>query len=352
MHRTAFVSGAGSGPRASRLPKCCLGRACRSGEPPATRPGSTAFGRFRLYGGRPRSGRALLRFGGLWRAGGRAGGAFDLVVNNAGYGVFGEFAESTPRPGGPGRRDALHHARLAHAAYRAMRARDRGCLVNVSSLAAEFPLPFMSGYNVAKAGLSALSESLLFETRGSAVNVIDFRPGDYRTAFNQAMHRPIRAPEAPRGLAGSGGELPAAPPPARAAADLRRALLRHRAGIVRSGLSSRPGWRRSWRALVPARRLARPARPAISAAAENPLASQCRRSAYWYSPPAPAAVTMRGRRPSRNGAFSSTATTSTCGSSRCSRSPPSSTARGSTFTTGSSAARPGCTRCSTRSSRC
>ena len=83
--------------------------------------------------------------------------------------------------------------RITHAAYRGMRERNKGCLVNVSSLAAEFPLPFMSGYNVAKAGLSALSESLLFESRGSAVSVIDFRPGDYRTSFNQAMRRNPRS---------------------------------------------------------------------------------------------------------------------------------------------------------------
>ena len=77
--------------------------------------------------------------------------------------------------------------RLSHAALRRMRERQRGCLVNISSLAVEFPLPFMSAYNVAKAGLSALTESLIVETRGTAINVIDFRPGDFRTDFNQAM---------------------------------------------------------------------------------------------------------------------------------------------------------------------
>ncbi|HWA09351.1 MAG TPA: SDR family NAD(P)-dependent oxidoreductase [Opitutaceae bacterium] len=179
---------------------------------------------------------------GFRRAAEAAGGGFDLVVQNAGFGgAFGEF------PAGDfaawrAQLDAMlvNTAQLSHEALRGMRARDRGCLVHISSIAGEFPLPFMSGYNVVKAGLSALSESLIFETRGTGVTVVDFRPGDYRTAFNQAMQASTTAPAAadPR-LARAWlvleTHLEAAPPPVRAAADLRRALLRRKSGIVRSG---------------------------------------------------------------------------------------------------------------------
>jgi uncharacterized protein len=174
----------------------------------------------------------------LLHAAGAAGGAFDLVINNAGYGVFGPFAAADFAIW-QAQLDAMMLAtlRLAHAALRPMLARRRGCLVNVSSLAAEFPLPFMSGYNVAKAGLSAFSESLAFETRGTGVSVIDFRPGDYRTPFNQAMHR--RSAELneieTRAWRRLEANLLAAPRPARAAADLRCALLHGRSGTVRSG---------------------------------------------------------------------------------------------------------------------
>jgi len=172
------------------------------------------------------------------RAAEAAGGAFDLVIHNAGYGVFGPFA-TADFAAWQAQLDAMLVAtlRLAHAALRPMLARNRGCLVNVSSLAAEFPLPFMSGYNAAKAGLSAFSESLILETRGTGVRVIDFRPGDYRTTFNQAMHRISTAPGPGESRVWPRLEanLRAAPPPARAAADLRRALLRGRSGTVRSG---------------------------------------------------------------------------------------------------------------------
>jgi len=176
-----------------------------------------------------------------------AGGGFDLVIQNAGYGVFGEFA-GTDFAIWQEQLDAMlvTTARLSHAALRSMQARSRGALVHVSSLATEFPLPFMSGYNVAKAGLSALSESLLFETRGSSLSVIDFRPGDYRTAFNQAMHTRTAAPLSPALTMGDvrlarvwdslEANLQAGPPAGRAAGDLRRALLQQRRGVVRSGL--------------------------------------------------------------------------------------------------------------------
>lgn len=175
------------------------------------------------------------------RAANSAGGAFDLLVNNAGYGVFGGF-EATEFSVWQAQLDKMLGTtlRLAHEALRRMRARDRGCIVNVSSLAAEFPLPFMTGYNVAKAGLSALSESLVFETQNTGITVIDFRPGDYRTDFNQAMlsQSPAASPtDAPAVRAWSVLEknLREAPAPARAAADLRRALLKGRSGTVRSG---------------------------------------------------------------------------------------------------------------------
>ncbi|MFA5265520.1 MAG: SDR family NAD(P)-dependent oxidoreductase [Opitutaceae bacterium] len=171
-------------------------------------------------------------------AAGQAGGSFDLVVQNAGYGVCSPFA-STPFAVWQQQWESMliSTGRISHAAFSRMLARDRGCLVHVSSLAVDFPLPFMSGYNVAKAGLSSLSESLMQEAKGSRVKVIDFRPGDYRTGFNLAM----------RGQNAEGGErmervlktlddnVNAAPLPERAATDLRRALLGKRSGIVRSG---------------------------------------------------------------------------------------------------------------------
>jgi len=169
-------------------------------------------------------------------------GGFDLVINNAGFGRFGEFA-TTEFESWQEQLETMVIAtsRLVHAQWADLMAAGRGTLVNVSSLATEYLLPFMSGYNMAKAGLSALSESLMLEGAGRGVKVIDFRPGDFRTDFNATMQTDAAGrmpPEAgPAGRAWRKLEehLRAGPLPAQAAADLWRAVRRGRSGVVRTG---------------------------------------------------------------------------------------------------------------------
>jgi NAD(P)-dependent dehydrogenase (short-subunit alcohol dehydrogenase family) len=175
-----------------------------------------------------------------WTSVEQASGGIDLLVNNAGGALFGPIAAIPPA-----RRDREQAvlfrgpAQLASLAWSAMRARGRGAIVNVTSLAVEWPIPMLVGYNAAKAALAAFTATLAGEARGSGVCVLEFRPGDYRTNFNEAM-RP-----------GAGGSFDdpataalwrrfealaaAAPPPSRAARDLMAALARGRSGIVRSG---------------------------------------------------------------------------------------------------------------------
>lgn len=172
-------------------------------------------------------------------------GGVDLVVNNAGFGLFGSFV-AQEFDGWQRQIDAMlvNTLRLSHLALRAMITRNRGALVNVSSMAAEFPLPFMSGYNVVKSGLAAFSESMMIEVARTGVIVIDFRPGDYRTGFNQTMQAisdkdATQAGTLPdrrqRAWSVLEENLRAAPFPERAAGDLRKALGRHRSATVRSG---------------------------------------------------------------------------------------------------------------------
>lgn len=168
----------------------------------------------------------------------RAAEGFDLVINNAGYGVFGEFA-ATEFSVWQQQIEVmlLHTARLSHAALRGMLARDRGALVNIASLAAEFPLPYQSAYNIAKAGLTALNESLMMEVKGTRVVVLDVRPGDYRTDFEGSVLRPSAnpTPRMARAWAAFEKMMRSGPPPAEAAQALRCALLRNRSGTVRIG---------------------------------------------------------------------------------------------------------------------
>ena len=205
LHRTAFVTGASTG-LGRAFTEMLLAEGVRvwgtSRDP--VRLGSVASahpGAFTPVALDLRDAAAAIA---TFRAMDRDAGGFDLLVNNAGYGAFGEFATAEFESW----RDQLevmlvNTAALAHAALPGMLERRRGALVNISSLAAEFPLPFQPAYNMAKAGLTALSESLMIETRGTGVVVLDVRPGDYRTDFEGSVTRlpGSRTPRAARASA-------------------------------------------------------------------------------------------------------------------------------------------------------
>lgn len=173
-----------------------------------------------------------------WRDAERAAGGFDLVINNAGYGVFAEFTKVDFGVWEDQLRIMLvNTARLSHHALRGMLPRRHGALVNISSLAAEFPLPFQSAYNIAKAGLTALNESLMVELAGTGVIVLDVRPGDYRTDFEGSVRRPQTqpTPRMQRAWLAFEAMMQSGPHPDHAAVALRRALLAQRSGTVRTG---------------------------------------------------------------------------------------------------------------------
>jgi NAD(P)-dependent dehydrogenase (short-subunit alcohol dehydrogenase family) len=121
-------------------------------------------------------------------------GHFDVLVNNAGAGVFGPLAEFTDREfQDQWEMLLLGPLRLIRLVLPEMRARNAGLLVNVSSLAGEFPLPFLAPYSLSKAALSALSEGLGLELAHTGIRVVDVRPGDFATEFHAATRRIERA---------------------------------------------------------------------------------------------------------------------------------------------------------------
>jgi short-subunit dehydrogenase len=173
----------------------------------------------------------------------RAAGGFDIVINNAGFGAFGAFARTEFAVWEEQFRMMLvNTARLSHAALRGMLGRGRGALVNISSIAGEFGMPYQAAYNTVKAGLSALNESLMYEVKDTGVIVIDFRPGDFRTDFEGSVRRPPQSGASAAEVARMDrvwrsftAMMRSGPAPAKAAADLRAALLRGRSDTVRTG---------------------------------------------------------------------------------------------------------------------
>lgn len=164
-------------------------------------------------------------------------GPVDVLVNNAGFGDFGpleQFSTEAVRQ----HLAVLLEAPigLAQAVLPGMRARRSGAIVNVASLAAELPIPFLTLYDAAKAGLAGFSQALQLETAGSGVQVVDFRPGDFRTEFYRHSHCDTAGrAELARTWEAMQAHVAQAPVAEGAADALWRALRRGRSGTVRTG---------------------------------------------------------------------------------------------------------------------
>lgn len=108
----------------------------------------------------------------------------DLLVNNAGIGQHGAFIE---QDWSDAQRlielNVLALTRLCHAIGGAMARRGQGQILNLASLAAFQPGPWLSSYCASKAYVLHFSEGLRVELASSGVGVSVLCPGPTRSAF-------------------------------------------------------------------------------------------------------------------------------------------------------------------------
>lgn len=110
----------------------------------------------------------------------------DLLVNNAGFGVEGRFADrDIDGQVGMIEVNVVALVRLAHAAARAMRAQGRGAILDVSSVAGFIVQDGSAVYGATKAFVTAFSEALAEELRGDGVTVTTVCPGLTHTDFHR-----------------------------------------------------------------------------------------------------------------------------------------------------------------------
>lgn len=108
----------------------------------------------------------------------------DTLINNAGFGARGAFAELDLAE--QRRMIALNCTALMELCHRvlpAMLERRRGGILNVASTAAFQPGPWMAVYYATKAFVLSFSEALHEEVRASGVKVAALCPGPTRTEF-------------------------------------------------------------------------------------------------------------------------------------------------------------------------
>ncbi len=111
----------------------------------------------------------------------------DALVNNAGFGDYGDFWE-----GDPARQSALPHVNvgavvaLTREYLPGMVRRHRGMILNIASVASVSAGPHMALYYASKAFVRSFSEALSDETRGTGVTVTALLPGPTSTGFEKA----------------------------------------------------------------------------------------------------------------------------------------------------------------------
>ncbi|MFE7061266.1 SDR family NAD(P)-dependent oxidoreductase [Sutcliffiella sp. NPDC057660] len=108
----------------------------------------------------------------------------DVLVNNAGYGLFGDFVTTDVKDElGMIDLNVRSLTLLSKLFLPGMLERDRGGILNVASVAAFMPGPFMAVYYATKAFVLSFSEALANEVKGTNITVSALCPGPTETGF-------------------------------------------------------------------------------------------------------------------------------------------------------------------------
>jgi 3-oxoacyl-[acyl-carrier protein] reductase len=113
-------------------------------------------------------------------------GGLDVLVNNAGIGIFRSVTDMTA--------DEWHRVMdtnltgvfyCCRAALPHLRARGGGWIINISSLSSTGPFADGAAYCASKAGLNAFTEALMQEVRQDGIRVACILPGSVGTDFSR-----------------------------------------------------------------------------------------------------------------------------------------------------------------------
>jgi uncharacterized protein len=123
----------------------------------------------------------------------------DVLVNNAGFGTHGRFAEiDAAREREEVRLNCEALVTLTHAFLPGMLERRRGGVITVASTAGMQPIPYEATYSASKAFARTFSDALAAELRGTGVRALCVNPGPVPTEWQQvAGYEPDYLPPVP-----------------------------------------------------------------------------------------------------------------------------------------------------------
>ena len=112
-------------------------------------------------------------------------GGLDILINNAGVGIFATVADMTPAQWSEVIDTNLTGVYNAcHASLPRLKARGGGYIINISSLAGKNAFTSAAAYCASKSGLNAFSETLMQEVRYDNIRVSYIMPGSVATGFS------------------------------------------------------------------------------------------------------------------------------------------------------------------------
>lgn len=108
----------------------------------------------------------------------------DLLVNNAGFGDYGEFSDSDlSKQLAMIQLNVTALTELTGLFLPIMKSRGRGSIINIASMGAFQPLPYMSVYAATKAFVLSFTEALWAENKNSGVRILAVCPGATESNF-------------------------------------------------------------------------------------------------------------------------------------------------------------------------
>jgi len=120
-------------------------------------------------------------------------GRIDVLVNNAGFGLYGA-AEDVPLDRARYQLEVnlFGPARLTQLVLPHLRRQRSGTIVNVSSMGGEITFPLGAWYHASKHALEAYSDALRQEVKRFGIDVVLIQPGLIRTEFGDVTANGVR----------------------------------------------------------------------------------------------------------------------------------------------------------------
>jgi short-subunit dehydrogenase len=115
----------------------------------------------------------------------------DLLINNAGFGDYGAFSErQLKKQIEMIQLNITALVELTHMFLPLMQQRRKGGIINLSSIAAYQPLPYLSVYAATKAFVLSFSEALWAENKRTGVRILALCPGPTESQFFEVAEFP------------------------------------------------------------------------------------------------------------------------------------------------------------------